>query len=147
MTRKRGNGEGSIYPVRGKDDKVKGYRAAYAVHIADGPKRRYISGKKQDVGHGDVGALGGEGLHDTAPYPPHPPGHDGDLALQPAHQASGLGSGGVVAAAAKATAWERATAPTASAGGRNRGWWSGTSGVFGAPPMPTKSMSVGATRP
>jgi integrase len=45
---KRGNGEGSIYPVRGKDGKVKGYRAAYVVHTADGPKRRYLSGKRRE---------------------------------------------------------------------------------------------------
>src|SRR5215217_5916994 len=48
MPRKRGNGEGSIYPVRGKDGKVKGYRAAYVVHIAGGPKRRYLSGKRRE---------------------------------------------------------------------------------------------------
>src|SRR5215211_6545484 len=45
---KRGNGEGSIYPVRGKDGKVKGYRAAYVVHTAEGIKRRYLSGKKRE---------------------------------------------------------------------------------------------------
>src|SRR3712207_4812725 len=45
---KRGNGEGSIYPVRGKDGKVKGYRAAYVVHTAEGPKRRYLSGKRRE---------------------------------------------------------------------------------------------------
>ena len=48
MPRKRGNGEGSIYPVRGKDGKVKGYRAAYVVHTTDGPKRRYLSGKRRE---------------------------------------------------------------------------------------------------
>src|ERR687897_994393 len=45
---KRGNGEGSIYPVRGKDGKVKGYRAAYVVHTAEGMKRRYLSGKRRE---------------------------------------------------------------------------------------------------
>jgi integrase len=45
---KRGNGEGSIYPVRGKDGKVKGYRAAYVDHTASGPKRRYLSGKRRE---------------------------------------------------------------------------------------------------
>ena len=45
---KRGNGEGSIYPVRGKDGKVKGYRAAYVVYTADGPKRRYLSSKRRE---------------------------------------------------------------------------------------------------
>ena len=44
---KRGNGEGSIYPIRGNDGKVKGYRAAYVVHTADGVKRRYLSGKRR----------------------------------------------------------------------------------------------------
>jgi integrase len=45
---KRGNGEGSIYPIRGKDGKVKCYRAAYVVHTAEGPKRRYLSGKRRE---------------------------------------------------------------------------------------------------
>jgi integrase len=45
---KRGNGEGSIYPVRAKDRKVKGYRAAYVVYTTDGPKRRYLSGKRRE---------------------------------------------------------------------------------------------------
>src|SRR5215218_7182510 len=45
---KRGNGEGSIYPVRGKDGKVKGYRAAYVVHTVEGMKRRYLSGKRRE---------------------------------------------------------------------------------------------------
>jgi integrase len=45
---RRGNGEGSIYPVRDKNGKVKGYRGAYIVHTAEGPKRRYISGKKRE---------------------------------------------------------------------------------------------------
>src|SRR5918999_3899641 len=45
---KRGNGEGSIYPIRGKDGKVKGYRAAYVVYTADGMKRRYLSGKRRE---------------------------------------------------------------------------------------------------
>ena len=44
----RGNGEGSIYPVKGKDGKVKGYRAAYVVYTADGMKRRYLSGKRRE---------------------------------------------------------------------------------------------------
>jgi integrase len=45
---KRGNGEGSIYPVRDKDGKVKGCRAAYIIHSVDGPKRRYLSGKRRE---------------------------------------------------------------------------------------------------
>jgi integrase len=57
---KRGNGEGSIYPVRDKDGKVKGYRAAYVVYTADGMKRRYLSGKKrEDVADKLVRALAG----------------------------------------------------------------------------------------
>lgn len=43
----RGNGEGSIYPVR-KNGKITGYRGAYFVHTAEGPKKRYISGKRRD---------------------------------------------------------------------------------------------------
>ena len=45
---KRGNGEGSIYPIRGKNGKVKGYRAAYVVYTADGVKRKYLSGKRRE---------------------------------------------------------------------------------------------------
>lgn len=46
---KRGNGEGSIYPVKGKNGRVKGYRGSYWVHTADGPKRRYISGRRRET--------------------------------------------------------------------------------------------------
>lgn len=42
---KRGNGEGSIYPKKNADEKTIGYRGSYWVYTADGPKRRYISGK------------------------------------------------------------------------------------------------------
>jgi integrase len=45
---KRGNGEGSIYPIRGKNGKVKGYRAAYVVYTANGVKRRYLSAKRRE---------------------------------------------------------------------------------------------------
>ena len=45
---KRGNGEGSIYPYKNKVGKVIGYRGSYWVHTAEGPKRRYISGKKRE---------------------------------------------------------------------------------------------------
>jgi integrase len=38
---KRGNNEGTIYKCKDRA----GYRAAYTVHTADGPKRRYLSGK------------------------------------------------------------------------------------------------------
>ncbi|MBA3950832.1 MAG: site-specific integrase [Rubrobacter sp.] len=48
MSGKRGNGEGSIYPVRDKNGRVKGYRGSYWVHTADGPKRRYISGRRRE---------------------------------------------------------------------------------------------------
>jgi integrase len=47
MPRKRGNGEGSIYPVKDKSGRVVGYRGSYWVHTADGPKRRYLSGKER----------------------------------------------------------------------------------------------------
>ncbi len=43
MARKRGNGEGSIYPHKRNGTKV-GYRGAYTVHTASGPKRRYVTG-------------------------------------------------------------------------------------------------------
>jgi integrase len=45
---KRGNGEGSIYPFKNKAGKVIGYRGCYWIHTAEGPKRRYISGKKRE---------------------------------------------------------------------------------------------------
>jgi integrase len=46
---KQGNGEGSIYEHRRGGKKI-GYRGAYTVHAADGPKRRYVSGKtREDV--------------------------------------------------------------------------------------------------
>ena len=44
---KNGNGEGSIYPYK-KDGKKVGYRGAYVVHTAAGPKRRYVSGKTRE---------------------------------------------------------------------------------------------------
>jgi integrase len=44
---KNGNGEGSIYPYK-KNGKKVGYRGAYVVHTAEGPKRRYVSGKNRD---------------------------------------------------------------------------------------------------
>lgn len=47
MTRKRGNGEGSIYPHRRNGVKV-GYRGSYTVHTATGPKRRYVTGKNRE---------------------------------------------------------------------------------------------------
>ncbi len=46
---KNGNGEGSIYPHKRNGKKV-GYRGAYVVHTAAGPRRRYVSGKtRQEV--------------------------------------------------------------------------------------------------
>jgi integrase len=47
MTRKRGNNEGSIYEHVRKGKKV-GYRGAYTVRTAEGPKRRYVSGKTRE---------------------------------------------------------------------------------------------------
>jgi integrase len=44
MAKKNGNGEGSIYPHK-KNEKKVGYRGAYWVQTAEGPKRRYVSGK------------------------------------------------------------------------------------------------------
>jgi integrase len=44
---KNGNGEGSIYPHKRNGKKV-GYRGAYTVYAASGPKRRYVSGKDRD---------------------------------------------------------------------------------------------------
>ena len=47
MTRKRGNGEGSIYGHK-RDGKKVGYRGYYTVHTAKGPKRRYVTGKTRE---------------------------------------------------------------------------------------------------
>jgi integrase len=48
LSRKRGNGEGSIYPVKDKNGRVVGYRGSYWVHTAEGPQRRYLSGKRRE---------------------------------------------------------------------------------------------------
>src|SRR5215213_1562849 len=47
MSRKNGNGEGSIYEHKRNGKKV-GYRGAYTVHTAEGPKRRYVTGKTRE---------------------------------------------------------------------------------------------------
>lgn len=47
MTKKRGNGEGTIYPYK-KDGKKVGYRGAYWIQTAKGPRRRYVSGRTRD---------------------------------------------------------------------------------------------------
>ncbi len=44
---KNGNGEGSIYPHKRNGKKV-GYRGAYVVYTAAGPKRRYVTGKTRE---------------------------------------------------------------------------------------------------
>ena len=44
---KKGNGEGSIYEHKRNGKKV-GYRGAYTVHTAKGPKRHYVSGKTRE---------------------------------------------------------------------------------------------------
>src|ERR687893_27966 len=44
---KNGNGEGSIYEHKRNGKKV-GYRGAYTVHTAKGPKRRYVTGKTRE---------------------------------------------------------------------------------------------------
>jgi hypothetical protein len=42
---KRGNGDADVYPRKNKDGKIIGYRGPYWVQTADGPKRRFVSGK------------------------------------------------------------------------------------------------------
>jgi integrase len=44
---KKGNGEGSIYPHKRNGKRV-GYRRAYAIYTASGPKRRYVTGKTRE---------------------------------------------------------------------------------------------------
>src|SRR5215217_5015682 len=43
----RGNGDGDVYARKNKDGKIIGYRGTYWVQTADGPKRRYVSGKSK----------------------------------------------------------------------------------------------------
>ena len=65
MANKNGNGEGSIYPHK-KNGKKVGYRGAYTVHTAEGPKRRYVTGKTRDEVHAKlIEAMGNraQGLH------------------------------------------------------------------------------------
>lgn len=45
--RTRGNGEGDVYARRNKEGKIIGYRGAYWVRTAKGPRRRYVSGKNK----------------------------------------------------------------------------------------------------
>jgi len=49
MARKkeRGNGDGDVWPRKNKEGKIIGYRASYWVETANGPKRRYVSGKNK----------------------------------------------------------------------------------------------------
>jgi len=49
MARKkvRSNGDGDVYPRKNKQGKIIGYRGTYWVHTANGPKRRYVSGKSK----------------------------------------------------------------------------------------------------
>jgi integrase len=48
LSKKRGNGEGSIYPIKDKSGRVIGYRGSYWIHTAEGSKRRYLYGKKRE---------------------------------------------------------------------------------------------------
>ena len=45
--KERGNGEGDVYPRKNREGKVIGYRGAYWVQTAEGPRRRYVSGKNK----------------------------------------------------------------------------------------------------
>ena len=45
--KERGDGEGDVYPRKNREGKVIGYRGAYWVQTAQGPKRRYVSGKNK----------------------------------------------------------------------------------------------------
>jgi len=51
--KQRGNGEGSIYEHK-RDGRKVGYRGAYTVYTASGPKRRYVSGKDRDEVRGKL---------------------------------------------------------------------------------------------
>ena len=45
--RARGNGDADVWPSKNKEGKVIGYRGSYWVQTTDGPKRRYVSGKRK----------------------------------------------------------------------------------------------------
>jgi hypothetical protein len=45
--KERGNGDGDVWPRKNKEGKVICYRASYWVETAEGPKRRYVSGKNK----------------------------------------------------------------------------------------------------
>jgi hypothetical protein len=45
--KQRGNGEGSIYEHKRGGRKV-GYRGAYTIYTASGPKRRYVTGRTRE---------------------------------------------------------------------------------------------------
>jgi integrase len=47
---KNGNGEGSIYEHK-RDGKKVGYRGAYTIYTASGPKRRYVTGRTREEAH------------------------------------------------------------------------------------------------
>ncbi|HEV2094641.1 MAG TPA: site-specific integrase [Rubrobacter sp.] len=47
MVKKRGNGEGDVYPRKNKEGKIIGYRGAYWVRTAKGPRRCYVSGRNK----------------------------------------------------------------------------------------------------
>ena len=46
----RGNGEGSIYPHKRDGEKV-GYRGAYTIYTASGPRRGYVTGRTREEAH------------------------------------------------------------------------------------------------
>jgi hypothetical protein len=48
--KQRGNGEGSIYEHKRGGKKV-GYRGAYTIYTASGPKRRYVTGRTREEAH------------------------------------------------------------------------------------------------
>jgi integrase len=53
MARNRANGEGTVYIRKNRQGKKTiGYRGSYWVQTADGPKRRYVSGKTKTEAFG-----------------------------------------------------------------------------------------------
>jgi len=58
-----------IAPVRGKDGKVMGYRAAYTVHTGEGMKRRYLSGKRREDVRDKLAKALSEGWRGSFPTP------------------------------------------------------------------------------
>ena len=92
--KERGNGDGDVWPRKNKEGKVIGYRASYWVETAEGPKRRYVSGKNKGetrVALSKVRREGRTASPITAYYGRFPPLHSCPTSASPA--ATGASTG------------------------------------------------------